>query len=61
MAIDKKYIDELKAAAKAKEEAAAAEKAARAALEAEQKKPKIVLLSEYSLKFSAFKQFGRRF
>lgn len=61
MAIDKKYIDKLKAAAKAKEDAAAAEKAARAALEAEQNKPKIVLLSEYSLKFSGFKQFGRKF
>ena len=60
MAIDKKYIDELKAAAKAKEEAAA-EKAARAALEAEQNKPKIVILSDYSLKFSGFKQFGRKF
>lgn len=60
MAIDKKYIDELKAAAKAKEEAAA-EKAARAALEAEQNKPKIVILSDYSLKFSGFKRFGRKF
>lgn len=61
MPIDKKYIDELKAAAKAKEEAAAAEKAARAALKAEQNKPKIVLLLEYSLKFSGFKRFGRKF
>ena len=61
MAIDKKYIDELKAAAKAKEDAAAAEKARQAAIEAEQNKPKIVLLSEYSLKFSGFKQFGRKF
>lgn len=60
MAIDKKYIDELKAAAKAKEEAAA-EKAARAAFEAEQNKPKIVVISDYSLKFSGFKQFGRKF
>lgn len=60
MAIDKKYIDELKAAAKAKEEAAA-EKAARAALEAEQNKPKIVVISDYSLKFSGFKRFGRKF
>lgn len=61
MAIDKRYIDELKAAAKAKEDAVAAEKAARAALEAEQNKPKIVLLSDYSLKFSGFKRFGRKF
>lgn len=61
MAIDKKYIDELRAAAKAKEEAAAAEKAARAALEAEQNKPKIVVISDYSLKFSGFKRFGRKF
>ncbi len=61
MAIDKKYIDELKAAAKAKEEAAAAEKAKQAAIEAERNKPKIVILSDYSLKFSGFKQFGRKF
>lgn len=61
MAIDKKYIDELKAAAKAKEDAAAAEKARQAAIEAEQNKPKIVILSEYSLKFSGFKQFGRKY
>lgn len=61
MAIDKKYIDELKAAAKAKEDAAAAEKTRQAAIEAEQNKPKIVILSEYSLKFSGFKQFGRKY
>ena len=61
MAIDKKYIDELKAAAKAKEDAAAAEKARQAAIEAEQNKPKIVVISDYSLKFSGFKRFGRKF
>lgn len=40
---------------------AAIEKAARAALEPEQNKSKIVLLSDYSLKFSGFKRFGRKF
>lgn len=40
---------------------AAAEKAACAALDPKQNKSKIVLLSDYSLKFSAFKRFGGKF
>lgn len=61
MAVDKKYIDELKAAAKAREEADAAEKARQESIEAGRNRPKIVVVLAQGGRFSAFRQFGRRY
>lgn len=61
MAVDKKYIDELKAAVKTREEAEAAEKARQDAIEAKRNKPKIVVVLAQGGRFSAFRQFGRRY
>ena len=55
------YIDELKAAEQEKKNAEAAGQAKQAAIEAKRNMPKIVIISTYSLKFSGFKQFGRKF
>ncbi len=61
MDVSQEYIDELKAAEQEKKNAEAAEQAKQAAIEAKRNMPKIVIISTYSLKFSGFKQFGRKF
>lgn len=61
MDVSQEYIDELKAAEQEKKNAEAAGQAKQAAIEAKRNMPKIVIISKYSLKFSGFKQFGRKF